>query len=88
MNTVPTPVRNDGYDQITLGDPADHRRNAMLARIDGETFWRLHLPDHDDDAHSSAEIQNERARLAAKAALLLLELNGAGLAPNTTKSAS
>ncbi|MCW2165779.1 hypothetical protein B0I12_002944 [Microbacterium hydrothermale] len=82
-NTVTPPiVRHDGYDEITLGDPSDHRGNAFLARIDGDDFWRLHLPDHDDDAASNAEQQNERARLAARAALTLLELNG------TTLSAS
>lgn len=88
-NTVTPPiVRHDGYDEITLGDPGDHRKNALLARIDGETFWRLHLPDHDDDAASSAETQNERARLAACAALLLLDLNGAALASRVATDAA
>lgn len=79
-NTVTLPiVRHDGYDEITLGDPADNRGNALIARIDGDDFWRLHLPDHDDEVASTAEKQNARARLAAKAALTLLELNGATL---------
>lgn len=80
INTVTPPiVRHDGYDEITLGDPADNRGNALIARIDGDDFWRLHLPDHDDEVASTAEKQNARARLAAKAALTLLELNGATL---------
>lgn len=79
-NTVTPPiVRHDGYDEITLGDPSDNRGNALLARIDGDNFWRLHLPDHDDEVASTAEKQNARARLAARAALTLLELNGATL---------
>lgn len=87
-NATPPVVRHDGYDEITLGDPSNPRMNAMLARIDGDTYWRLHLPDHDDDVQSSAEKQNEHARLAARASLLLLQLNGAPLAFNATADAS
>lgn len=72
-------ILGDGYAEIFLGDRSDHRLNVMLARNDEESFWRIHLPDHDDSAVSTVELQNRICRLVVRATSLCLLLNGNGV---------
>lgn len=72
-----TATREDGYLEIIIGDPDDRFRRVDITKNDGASFWRAWYPDFDADKNVTWETENYIARINARAALIVLDLNGA-----------